>query len=205
MIYKTYICIYDMEVKSINQYAKQFGKSHDCIRSSVKIYTTVLPLYVKYEGNFYPVEKELGCVIYGENAPLTNSMTRPIKELKPKNNKQLAEYRKSYLSKNPEIKIKCKVRSMIYNSFRRGKNGRYRKNTKTEQILGCTMDDFIIHLQSLFEDGMTIHNHGKWHIDHIKPLSLAKNVSEIMQLCHYTNLQPLWAIDNMKKGSKYEQ
>jgi hypothetical protein len=45
-------------------------------------------------------------------------------------------------------------------------------------------------------------NQGKWHIDHIIPLSSGKTEDDIIKLCHYTNLQPLWAIDNMKKGSK---
>jgi hypothetical protein len=49
---------------------------------------------------------------------------------------------------------------------------------------------------------MTWDNQGKWHIDHIIPLSSGNTEEEIIKLCHYTNLQPLWAIDNMKKGSK---
>ena len=45
-------------------------------------------------------------------------------------------------------------------------------------------------------------NHGEWHIDHKIPLSSAKTEKELIGLCHYTNLQPLWALDNLKKGNK---
>lgn len=47
---------------------------------------------------------------------------------------------------------------------------------------------------------MNWQNQGKWHIDHIKPLASAKSVDEIYELCHYSNLQPLWAKDNYTKG-----
>lgn len=46
-------------------------------------------------------------------------------------------------------------------------------------------------------------NHGKWHMDHIKPVSLAKTENEIIELNRYTNFQPLWAKDNLSKGNKY--
>jgi hypothetical protein len=50
---------------------------------------------------------------------------------------------------------------------------------------------------------MTLENHGLWHIDHIKPIALATTEEEVIKLNHYTNLQPLWAKDNLKKGAKY--
>lgn len=60
------------------------------------------------------------------------------------------------------------------------------------------------YLENKFIDGMTWDNKGfyGWHIDHIIPLSSAKTEEEIYKLCHYSNLQPLWAEDNMKKGDK---
>jgi hypothetical protein len=59
-------------------------------------------------------------------------------------------------------------------------------------------------LENQFVEGMNWENYGSkgWHIDHIIPLSSAKTVDEAISLNHYKNLQPLWAVDNMKKGNK---
>jgi len=78
------------------------------------------------------------------------------------------------------------------------------KNFKTMDALGCTSSELKHHLQSKFTEGMNWDNYGKWHVDHIKPISFAKTEQEAIQLSHYTNLQPLWAADNLKKSNKYE-
>ena len=56
----------------------------------------------------------------------------------------------------------------------------------------------------MFTDGMSWDNHGVygWHIDHVKPLSEANNIEDVITLNHYTNLQPLFAKDNLKKSNK---
>ena len=100
----------------------------------------------------------------------------------------------------PIYKLKQNIRCLIKNTF---KKKHYKKNTKTEIILGCSLDDFIEYLKSKFQEGMTLENHGEWHIDHIVPISMAKTEEEVLKLNHYTNLQPLWAKDNLKKGAKY--
>lgn len=78
------------------------------------------------------------------------------------------------------------------------------KKIKTIDIVGCSPEFLKEHLEKQFKDGMTWENYGfyGWHIDHIIPLSSAKTEEEVYKLCHYTNLQPLWAEDNLKKGSK---
>lgn len=72
--------------------------------------------------------------------------------------------------------------------------------------LGCSMHELIMYLESKFEDGMTWDNYGKggWHIDHILPLSsfdLIDN-AQLQSACHYTNLQPMWELENLMKGAK---
>lgn len=69
-------------------------------------------------------------------------------------------------------------------------------------LLGCSVEFLKQHLEKQFKNGMSWENHGKWHIDHIIPLASAKTQEKIEYLCHYTNLQPLWAKDNQSKGAK---
>jgi len=76
------------------------------------------------------------------------------------------------------------------------------KTNKTFDIVGCTPEFLKEHLEKQFIDGMTWENQGVWHIDHMIPLSSAKTEEELYKLCHYSNLQPLWAEDNLRKGNK---
>jgi hypothetical protein len=78
------------------------------------------------------------------------------------------------------------------------------KDKSTFEIIGCSPIFLKEHLEKQFKEGMSWDNHGLfgWHIDHIIPLSSAKTEEELYKLCHYTNLQPLWAKDNLKKSNK---
>lgn len=82
----------------------------------------------------------------------------------------------------------------------------FNKPTKTTDLIGCSPIEFKNYLESRFTEGMTWENRGLkgWHLDHIIPLSSAKNEEELRRLCHYTNIQPLWWDDNLRKGSSIE-
>ena len=81
------------------------------------------------------------------------------------------------------------------------------KQSRSFEYIGCTSDELWIHLESLFQEGMTRENYGDWHVDHIRPLSSwdfnSDTESKLQEAWHYTNLQPLWAKDNLSKGSTY--
>ena len=83
------------------------------------------------------------------------------------------------------------------------KNGGYTKKSTVNKILGADYKIIKEHLESKFKDGMSWENRSEWHIDHIVPLVSAKNEKELLKLCHYTNIQPLWAFENLSKGGKY--
>jgi hypothetical protein len=76
------------------------------------------------------------------------------------------------------------------------------KSELTKNIIGCSIEELKSHLESKFTNGMSWENYGDWHIDHIIPISIAKNDDEVYKLNHYTNFQPLWAEDNIKKSNK---
>jgi hypothetical protein len=84
------------------------------------------------------------------------------------------------------------------------KSKKINKINKTIEIVGETPETIKKYIENQFKDGMSWENYGYngWHIDHIIPLSSAKTEEEAYKLCHYTNLQPLWANENYKKGKK---
>lgn len=105
-------------------------------------------------------------------------------------------YNKIKLSTDSLFRLKENLRGLIRNSIkRRGLS----KSKTTENILGISLDEFLIYIESKFEPWMTFDNYGKyngqfnygWDIDHIIPTSSAKSEDELYKLNHYTNLQPL--------------
>ena len=87
--------------------------------------------------------------------------------------------------------------SSIYCALKDKKAGR-----SWELFVGYTLADLMHHLQSLFVDGMSWNNYGEWHIDHVKPRCLF-SVEEVKECWSLSNLQPLWAVDNMSKRDSY--
>lgn len=96
-------------------------------------------------------------------------------------------------------------------NFRLSSNLRHRlwkglKNGSHIGDLGCSINELKLHLESKFQPGMSWQNYGRtgWHVDHILPLSKfdLSNRDDFLKACHYSNLQPLWAKDNLLKGNK---
>lgn len=79
------------------------------------------------------------------------------------------------------------------------------KSLSTMFLIGCETDYLMYHVQCQFRNGMNWDNYGKWHIDHIKPCASfdLADPDQQKECFHYTNLQPLWAKDNLKKSNKY--
>lgn len=117
------------------------------------------------------------------------------------NKENIRNYFKKRRNNEPIFRFKNNIRRLILHSFKRGKKN-FKKIDKTEVILGCKIEEFIDYISKKFTEEMTFENHGEWHIDHIIPLATAKTEEDVILLNHYTNLQPLWAKDNLSKGSK---
>jgi hypothetical protein len=118
------------------------------------------------------------------------------------NNKDLIkqrnkEYYKKRISIDPLFKLKKEIQLLIRDAFRR--KDLSKDNQRTTNILGCSVEEFKLYLESKFESWMTWDNKGLyngelnygWDIDHIIPISSAKTKEELIKLNHYTNLQPL--------------
>jgi hypothetical protein len=127
--------------------------------------------------------------------------------------KQKIEYQKKNLENRRKYKRKYerqrKKQDPVYKLIQNYKNRIYKaikgvgvKSQSTIKLLGCTGEEFQIYIETKFHSGMGWHNQGKWHIDHIIPLSSAETLQEIEKLFHYTNCQPLWAKDNLSKSDK---
>ena len=116
---------------------------------------------------------------------------------------QLAYYHRR-IKKDPEFKLARDMRNRL-RSFLRTKG--INKNNTTMELVGCSKKFLKEHLEKQFKPGMNWSNHSLrgWHIDHIRPLSKfdCSDPKELKKACHYSNLQPLWADENLKKKDKY--
>jgi hypothetical protein len=113
-------------------------------------------------------------------------------------------YLREYLKTHPDARLARRLRCRIRDAFRRLHLGE--KPGSSVRDLGCSIEFLKSYLESKFQPDMTWENWGLhgWHIDHIRPLSSfdLTDRAQFIQACHYTNLQPLWAEDNLSKGSK---
>ena len=139
-----------------------------------------------------------------------------------KRNTQLTKGRKTWVENNPEkqqqarlrcerrlyatsteYRLKHNLRTRVSAALRAQKAG---KNWSLLDIVGCSTAELMAHLESQFLPGMTWDNWSVdgWHIDHIRPCASFDLTDEAQQreCFHYTNLQPLWAVDNLMKSDK---
>jgi hypothetical protein len=114
------------------------------------------------------------------------------------------KYSSSRRKRDHIYKIKCECRGRInWLTRRRTKVVDYKKTCpQTEKLIGCTVEFYYQHIEKQFTENMSWHNHGEWHIDHIIPLAVAKTKEAVLALNKWSNLQPLWLSDNIKKGAK---
>lgn len=194
------------------------SKCKDCISTH---YKNNREARAKYWSEYYIKNREK-YLFSARNHRLLHleNVAKVQKEYRRNNKEKLVKYFSEYYKQNKDrlikhnikkskerrkvdsvFKLRSNIRCLIKGSFKRSSNT-YRINSKTEQILGCSISELQQYLISKFKPGMTIENHGEWHIDHIIPLASAKSEEEVIKLSHYTNLQPLWAKENLKKGAR---
>lgn len=120
-------------------------------------------------------------------------------------NKMQNDYRRNRRASDPEFKLLTNMRTLMYIAV----SGRcydpdkiYRKSKSTMKYIGCTIRELREYVEAKFTDGMSWDNYGKWHMDHIVPVSAfdQTNEDDLHKCWHYTNFQPLWGADNISKG-----
>ena len=146
---------------------------------------------------------------YEKNKEIINSKN---KLYKINNNDKIKNNNESYKSvrnKRKKERLKCDVNYKLQEILRNRLRNAIKKNKKVGSAvkdLGCSVEELKCYLESKFQLGMSWENHGLygWHIDHIKPLASfdLMDRKQFLEACHYTNLQPLWAKDNIIKGDK---
>ena len=126
------------------------------------------------------------------------------------NKEKILAQKKGYKREKYKNDPNFKMRTLLRNRLRKVLKG----NTKTGptmKLVGCTVAELWLHIEGLFEPGMTRENNGNgegfWHLDHKIPCcSFDFSDPEQQKICfHYTNLQPLWCKDNLAKGAKYNE
>lgn len=140
--------------------------------------------------------KENGRKWHERNKERSNENLRRFKELNPDYN---TKYSKKRRETDPIHRLKCNMRTRMFLAIRAG---RFKKQSSLTSYIGISVERLRDYLESKFKPGMSWSNYGQWHVDHVIPLASAKTAEEVYKLCHYTNLQPLWAIDNLSKGAK---
>jgi hypothetical protein len=192
----------------VNESAKSYRKNNpEKYKESIEKYLTKNPHMTSKER----MKK------YMESDDFRSKYQLKQKDWRIKNIDKLREKRKEYYHNNKEKEneknnIWKKNKMKTDGFFRMKKNLRDRirdylkgniKSKRTKEIIGIDYEEFRNYISNMFTEGMSWDNYGNWHLDHIIPLCEAKNEEEIIKLNHYTNLQPLWAEDNLKKNRKY--
>jgi hypothetical protein len=177
------------------EYAKKYRKEH---RQKILEYNKIYKQNHKVETKEYAKKYDKKRYLKNKGKFLSQ-MKEYYQENKNTIIKQHLEYQKNRLKKDVSYKIIRYLRARIW-SVLKG----ITKSDTTKKLIGCTIDQLKVHLENQFTEGMSWENYGKWHVDHIRPCSSFNltNIKEQKRCFNYTNLQPLWAVDNLIKSDK---
>lgn len=203
--------------EKINQKSKEYYQSNKEYRK--EYHQTNKEKIREYQKQYHQANKEKRKeYIKQYNQSNKEKIKEYIKEYRKANKEKIKEYKKEHYQSNKDnirekrkeyqreriktdslFKMKRNLRKRTWEAF---KNKGYKKTSKTQEMLGVDWEVAKQHIEIQFTKGMNWDNQGEWHIDHIIPLASANTEEEIKKLCYYTNLQPMWAEDNLSKSDK---
>lgn len=186
---ETKICSKCGQEKSIDNFRKDITKK-DALRPECKVCIQEFEKLVR-DSNPEKIKKRL----------------EKFYELNPNKRK---EYRENYKNRKHQQRKERRKKDPIFSLINNMRSRLYKyltkmditKKNKTFEIVGCEPNELKMYLEKQFVVGISWENRNEWHIDHIIPLSSAKTEDELYKLCHYTNLQPLWVVENIQKSNK---
>lgn len=136
------------------------------------------------------------------SSPHGSAVKKAYKQTRKYKDAENARQKEKYHN-DPKFALKKNLRDRLSKAL---KSKKWIKGSKFSQYIGCDLETLKKHFESKFKEGMTWDNYGNgpndWVIDHITPLASAETLEQIYELCHYTNLQPLWRIENSLKSDK---
>lgn len=184
------VCSVCSEQKSI-EYFPENGKGTKC--KSCR-YISRKEYYSSYSKKYYENNKDV----------IKPRVKANMIKWHSKNPQYRNEYHKQRKANDPAYRLLCNLRNRIQDVLKKTATG---KTIRTKETFGCPLEEVVKHIESQFKEGMSWENYGlyTWHIDHIKPLTSfdLSNPEEVKKANHYTNLQPLWAKDNISKRDKF--
>lgn len=198
---KTYHKIrYQANPDKIKAYAKAYQAANpDKVKATVKAYRAANVNKIKIARKAYRAANIDKIKAY--RAANIDKIKATVKTYQAANRNKINSYVKNRKKTDIQYKLSIILRCRLNKALKRNK-----KTGSAVKDLGCTIDELKTHLESKFQSGMTWDNWSRegWHIDHIKPLASfdLTDKEQLLIACHYTNLQPLWAKDNIAKGNK---
>jgi len=111
--------------------------------------------------------------------------------------------RAKYIRDRRRTNIQCRLAGVLRSRLGSAIKGGYKAGSAVGD-LGCSIGTFRLFIENQFEPGMTWDNYGEWHLDHVQPLASfdLTDRSQFITACNWLNYQPLWAVDNIRKGDK---
>lgn len=189
------ICTKCKELKNINEFYKKQTQCKSCFSNYYKSKKNEILVSKKVNKDHINKIRRLRYKRNPDKIKLLNKTYR----MKLSSKIQANDYHVNRRKIDINYKLSSNLRTRLYQAIKRNY-----KSGSAVRDLGCSIEQLKIYLEAKFQPDMSWDNYGKWHIDHILPLSKF-NLTDRGQLCtavHFTNLQPLWAEDNLKKHNR---